>query len=94
VNIYGGCIGFLDRDFIVILIEIFLSCNNVAIKDKEDNIESSRTNAWVTLLVLINSPSVLTPACAYKKASTSSFFPLWFLPRPATTLLGIEIYIS
>jgi hypothetical protein len=33
-------------------------------------------------------------AHTYKKASTSSFFPLCFLPHPATTLLEFEICIS
>jgi hypothetical protein len=33
-------------------------------------------------------------ARAYKKASTPSFLPLGFLPRPATTLLEFEICIS
>jgi hypothetical protein len=42
---------FIDRNFSVIFIKKILSCNNVSIKDKEQNTESSRANARATLLV-------------------------------------------
>jgi hypothetical protein len=60
----------------------------------ENRARDHRMHSIPPPLIPLYSPAVTMVARAYKKASTPSFFPLCFLPRPATTLIEFEICIS
>jgi hypothetical protein len=66
----------------------------VLLPPDENQARDHGTHSIPPPLIPLYYPAVSTVARAYKKASTPSFFPLCFLPRPATTLLEFEICIS